>query len=77
MLIYRVVHKSPGSLDGEGVGEGAYLFLHVITLKIFPFLKERVFQTENICLSVCPTNHEAAFLYERGKVDFRFNTDRD
>ena len=27
----------------------------------FPFLKERVLQTKNVCLSVCPTNHRAAF----------------
>ena len=35
-------------------------------VSLFPFLKEGVFQTEkvclSVCLSVCPTNQEAAFL---------------
>ena len=48
-------------------------------LQLFPFLKERVFQTENVCvfvsLSVCPTNQEAAFLNERGNADLRSETD--
>ena len=41
----------------------------------FPFLKERVLQTENVCVSVCPTNQKAAFLNRGGTADFRFRTE--
>ena len=48
-------------------------------VQLYPFLKERVFQTENICvfvcLSVCRTNQKAAFLKKRGKADFRLESE--
>jgi hypothetical protein len=46
---------------------------------LFPFLKERVLQTENVCLSVClsvcPTNQKAAFPNMPGKADFPFKSE--
>ena len=42
---------------------------------LFPFLKERVLQTENVCVLVCPSNQKAAFFNKRGNVDLRWETD--
>ena len=37
---------------------------------LFPFLKETILQTENVYVSVCPTNQKLAFLNQRQTADF-------
>ena len=46
--------------------------------KQFPFLDaldERILQTENVCVFVCPTNQKAAFRNERRTADFGCKTE--